>query len=201
MIKAVTFDLDGVCFINGKSSFIVNLGRLGVPENEARRVFLKSEEMNEKYKIGQMTDQEYWSWAIKQWKIDLSVNEIVDLLIKGYKVNQEVVEAVRKTKKKGYKALICSNNFPARVNGLQERFRFLDNFDVAVFSYQVGATKPSEKIFRELVNRARVRPEEIVFADDNEDNLAGAKRIGIQAFYYEGFGQFLAKLKELGVNI
>ncbi len=201
MIKAITFDLDGVYFINGKSNFITNLVKLGVTENEAKRVFLQSDEMNKLYKEGKMTDDVFWSWAIKEWGLDRSVGEMVKLLIEGYEANEAVVKVVKKAREKGYKTLICSNNFPARINGLQKRFKFLDNFDAYVFSYDVGATKPLAKIFEELVRRSHVNADEIVFADDNNDNLEGARQVGIQAFFYEGFDKFLEKLKELGVNL
>lgn len=201
MIKTITFDLDGVYFINGKSNFIASLEKLGVSEGEAKKVFLKSDEMNKFYKTGKMTDEEYWSWAIKEWKIDLTVNQVIKLLINGYESNQEVLDVLRRVKNNGYKTLVCSNNFPARVKGLDDRFHFLDDFDGTVSSYQVRATKPSEDIFLELVKRSEVKPEEIVFADDNEDNLEGARKIRIEAFFYEGFDKFVNKLKELGVKI
>lgn len=201
MIKAICFDLDGVYFINGKSNFIKSLGRYGISEEEAKRVFLKSNEMNKLYKEGKMTDEEYWSWAIKEWNIDLSVREVIGLLIEGYEVNEDVVKVVKKVREKGYKTLICTNNFPARIKGLDKRFNLLDDFDAHVFSYEIGATKPSTKIFQTLVDKSGVKAEEIVFADDNNDNLEGAKEVGIQAFFYEGFDHFINKLKSMGVDL
>jgi glucose-1-phosphatase len=201
MIKAICFDLDGVYFVNGKSNFINNLGKYGISEEEAKKVFLKSDQMNKMYKEGKMTDDEYWSWAIKEWGIDLTVQEVIDLLIEGYEVNNDVVKIVREVRDKGYKTLICTNNFPARIKGLDKRFDLLADFDASVFSYEIGATKPSTKIFQTLVDRSGVNAEEIVFADDNDANLAGAKEVGIQAFFYEGFDHFMNKLKELGVKL
>lgn len=201
MIKAITFDMDGVYFINGKSNFIKALIDLGVPEDKATYVFFKSDEMNKKYKEGKMTDEQYWNWALKEWNLDMSVKEITDLLIKGYEINEKVVDIVKEVRDKGYKTLICTNNFPARINELQKRFKFLDNFDAKAISYEVGATKPDKKIFQELVKQSGVKPEEIVFADDNNDNLEGAKELGIQSFFYENFDQFINKLKELGVSL
>jgi len=201
MIKAICFDLDGVYFVNGKSNFITNLGKYGVSEDEAKRVFLKSDEMNKMYKEGKMPDDEYWSWAIDQWRIDLTVQEVINLLIEGYEINEDVVKVVKDVRENGYKTLICTNNFPARINGLDKRFGLLDNFDAYVFSYEIGATKPSTKIFQILVDRSGVKAGEIVFADDNDANLDGAKEVGIQAFFYEGFEHFMGKLKELGVEL
>jgi len=201
MIKAITFDLDGVYFVNGKPNFIVALGKLGVSEDEAVRVFLKSDEMNVFYKTGKWTDNEYWSWAIKQWGIKSTPQELTDLLIEGYEVDEKVVSTVKKVRNTGLKTLICTNNFPARINGLQKRFKFLDNFDAYAISCEVGATKPDLIIFQELIRKSGVSAEEIVFADDNNDNLAGARQVGIEVFFYEGFEKFMEKLKNLGVNI
>lgn len=201
MIKAITFDLDGVYFPNGKATFIKALAEHGVSEDEAKRVFLKSNEMNNRYKLGTMSDDEYWAWAAKEWNVGLSPKDLANLLVASYSVDPQVEEVVKSARQHGYKTLICSNNFPARVNGLQERFGFLDNFDAAVFSYEVGATKPSEAIFTELVKRSGVFADSIVFADDDEDNLSGAKALGINAFMYEGFDTYIEQLKELGVKL
>ena len=128
-------------------------------------------------------------------------DELIKLLIDGYEVDNYVVEVVKKVRSNGYKTLICSNNFSSRINGLQERFKFLDNFDAWALSYEIGSTKPSVKIFQELINKSGVKPEEIIFADDNNDNLEGAKQVDIQTFFYEGFDEFLESLKQLKVNL
>lgn len=201
MIKAITFDLDGVYFPNGKANFIKALGELGVSEDEAKRVFLKSDQMNKLYKNRKMTDEEFWSWAAQEWELDKTPQELIDLLIAGYDVDEEVISIVKKARANGYKTLVCSNNFKARIDGLQKKFGFLDNFDASVYSYEVGENKPSKVIFQELVRRSGVEPESIVFADDNPDNLAGAKEIGITTFLYEGFDKFVEQLRSLGVNL
>ncbi|MCL5090740.1 MAG: HAD-IA family hydrolase [Patescibacteria group bacterium] len=201
MIKAITFDLDGVYFPNGKANFIMTLGELGISEEEAKRVFLKSDQMNQFYKNGKMTDEEFWTWAAKEWQLNKSPKELIDLLVNGYDVDERVTEIIKKVRANGYKTLICSNNFKARIDGLQKKIEFLNDFDAWVFSFEVGVSKPSPVIFQELVERADVPAETIVFADDNPDNLAGAKEVGIETFLYEGFDKFMQKLVELGVKI
>lgn len=84
---------------------------------------------------------------------------------------------------------------------MQAKFDFLNNFDAYVISYEVGTTKPSVKIYQELINKSGINAEEIILADDNDDNLTGAKRLGIKTFYYEGFDKYIEKLKEYGVNL
>ena len=201
MIKAICFDLDGVYFLNGKSNFIKALTKLGVVEDEAKRVFLKSDQMNKKYKLGKMTDEEYWSWAINEWKLHLTVPKIIYLLIEGYETNERAVEYVKKVRGAGYKTVICSNNFPARVNGLQKRFEFLNDFDAKIFSYEVGIDKPNKKIFKELIAKSGVRAEELFYSDDDESKMIGAKELGINTFLYTDFDALIMHLENLGVKI
>lgn len=201
MIKAITFDLDGVYFPNGKASFMLAIEKLGVTTEEAKRVFLKSDQMNQLYKNGKMTDDEFWAWAAQEWKLNKTPQELIKLLVDSYDVDENVVSIVKKVRASGYKTLVCSNNFAARVEGLQERFGFLNNFDASVFSYEVGTSKPSPAIFQELVKRSGVEAESIIFADDNPDNLAGADEISITTFLYEGFDKFMEQLKSMGVRM
>jgi len=201
MIKAITFDLDGVYFPNGKATFIKALQELGVSEAEAKRVFLKSDEMNLRYKLGTMSDEEYWTWASKEWGLSLSPQELIDLLINSYAVDPQVEKIVQTAHKRDYKTLICTNNFPARIKGLQAKFGFLDNFDVIILSYEVGAVKPSEEIFNELVKQSGLPAPSIVFADDDEQAVAGASKVGITTFLYDGFDGFIQHLKQLGVEL
>lgn len=202
MIKAITFDLDGVYFQNGKSNFIANLGKTySVSEDEAKRVFLKSDQMNILYKTGKMSDEEFWSWAKNEWKITDEWQKLPQLMIEGYEVNEEVVKIVKTAREKGYKTVICSSNFPSRINGLQMRFGFLDNFDAWALSYEVGHNKPDKELFEELVNRAGVEASEIAFADDLDVTVQAAKEVGISAFLYTDFDQFMGELVRLGVKI
>lgn len=201
MIKAIVFDLDGVYFLNGKANFVKNLVALGVAQNEAKRVFLQSNEMNQLYKTGKWNDEQFWSWALSEWKLSNTVPEIIHLLIDGYEVDPQVANLVKKVRAKGYKTLICSNNFPARIKGLQHRFGFLDDFDVVVLACEVGDVKPNKKIFEELIKKSGVQPNEIFYTDDYQEALDTARELGIQTHYYTNFGDFVETLKRLNVKL
>ena len=201
MIKAICFDLDGVYFLNGKSNFIKALVELGVSEEEAKRVFLKSDEMNNLYKVGKMTDEEFWSWALTEWNLQMTTRAIMDLLIKGYETNAFVVEYVKKVKNAGYKTAICSSNFPARINGLQKRFGFLNDFDVIALSYEVGVNKPDKQLYEALITKSGVDANEIFYSDDNEPAINTARELGISTHLYTNFDDFIKQLEDLGVKL
>ncbi len=201
MVKVITFDLDGVYFPEGKANFMKAVIALGVSEDEFKRVFAKSPQMNLEYKLGKITDEQFWTWAISEWKLNLSWTEVVSLMIESYSVDNKIVEVINKVRAKGYKTAICTSNFPARINGLQSRFGFLDNFDVKVISYEVDANKPDKAIFEKLVEKAGVLPEDIAFADDNEESVASSISVGITTFLYKDFETYLEQLKGVGVEL
>lgn len=55
-----------------------------------------------------------------------------------------------------------------------------DYFDNMTLIYEVGASKPSVKIFEYALDAMNLPAEETVFIDDNEINLDSAASIGIQ---------------------
>jgi HAD superfamily hydrolase (TIGR01509 family) len=84
---------------------------------------------------------------------------------------------------------------------LDKKFDFLKDFDTRIFSYEVGATKPDEKIFKALIEKTGVRAEEIVFSDDDGKKLEGARKQGITTFVFKGVEDFKQGLKDLKVTI
>ncbi|MFA5894186.1 MAG: HAD-IA family hydrolase [Candidatus Shapirobacteria bacterium] len=201
MIKAITFDLEGVYFVSGKANFIKKIVEMGISEEQAKYVFLDSPEMKEFYKTGKWGDSEYWNWAAQKWGLNMTADEFMKIYVDGCSTDDKVVKVVRELREKGFKTMICTDNFPARIKGMQDKFGFLDDFDVKIISYEVGATKASPMIYQELINQSGVLPEEIVFSDDDEKKLVAANGLGINTFVYENFDQFMGELKKLGVEI
>mgnify|MGYP001559716675 CR=1 FL=1 len=197
MIKAVTFDLDGVYFTpQSFKNFKANLPKKVTNEEKVNWVLYKSPEMLN-FKMGKMTEEDYWNFVRKELRIEASNGEIFELLRNSYEVNQEVKDYVREVKAKGLKTCICSNNFVTRIRELDEKFDFLKDFDVKVFSYEVRIMKPDKGIFEALIKQAGVKPEEILYADDDVSKLKGAIDLGINAFVYEGFEKFKKEVNTL----
>jgi len=200
MIKAICFDLDGVYFTaESFPRFMKSISDL-TTKNDSVEFVLKGDMMQE-FKKGNITENQYWDYVREQLEIDTPNETIFELLRDSYEVNSDVVDYVRAVKQAGFSTCICSNNFETRVRELNEKFDFLKEFDVDILSYQVQALKPSVEIFKELVHKSNCLPEEIVFSDDNEAKLEGAKELGINTFVYTDFYSFKQKLETLGVRV
>jgi 2-haloacid dehalogenase len=79
------------------------------------------------------------------------------------------------------------------------RFAFLDWFDDIVVSGLVGITKPDPRIFRVLLDRNRIAPEEAVFIDDVETNVSAATALGMLGIRFSSPAQLRRDLAACGL--
>ncbi len=207
MIKVVCFDLDGVFFKRVHEGIIDILVRKFQLEKSFVENVMFVRSANEggynNLKLGIGYEDTYWDWFFTTLGIAdrYTLKDYLADLHNCYQINQEAAELISGLHSRGIKTAICSNNYRANILGLKEKFELDKYFDVQVYSYEIGVMKPEVKIYEELIKQANVKAEEIALSDDSPNKLAGAVSLGIKAFVYENFAQFIAELKNLGVEI
>jgi 2-haloacid dehalogenase len=79
------------------------------------------------------------------------------------------------------------------------RFEFLSWFDGIVVSGEEGVIKPDPRIFRILLERYRIAPDEAVFIDDNPGNAAAAHALRIHGIHFRSPELLRRELETLGI--
>ena len=74
-----------------------------------------------------------------------------------------------------------------------------DRFKDVVVSGAEKMVKPDAAIYRLALDRFGLEAERTVFVDDNADNVAGAKGVGLIALRFAGEPRLRAELRELGL--
>ncbi len=99
-------------------------------------------------------------------------------------LNENLIAVVKKLKERFKIALLSNNN-----KEYCEEYLFrpgLDKFfDIMVISYQVGYRKPAPEIYQILIKKLNLRPEEILFVDDDPTKLPAAEAQGIKTLVYK----------------
>jgi putative hydrolase of the HAD superfamily len=67
-------------------------------------------------------------------------------------------------------------------------------FDVVVISGEVGMRKPEERIFRHATGLLGLDPDECVFVDDIQVNVAAAEAVGMTAILHTDPAATLTRL-------
>ena len=95
-------------------------------------------------------------------------------------------ELIRALKGSGYRILGLSNWSAELFRITRPHFRIFDLIEGMIISGEEHLVKPDEAIFRLLLDRFSIRPEESVFIDDNPANVEAARRVGIHAIQFQG---------------
>jgi putative hydrolase of the HAD superfamily len=70
-----------------------------------------------------------------------------------------------------------------RRSGLYERFYAC--FQKVYFSHEIGMRKPDAEVFEFILAQNSIPKEKILFVDDSSQHIAGAKRLGLSAYFLE----------------
>lgn len=94
--------------------------------------------------------------------------------------------------RKHFRVMLLSNTNTTHLNHV---YCYLDNtynitawedryFDRAYYSHLMGLRKPHREIYETVLNDHQLRPDQLLFIDDNADNIAGANALGIKTLHH-----------------
>jgi 2-haloacid dehalogenase len=109
------------------------------------------------------------------------------------------VEILAELKRSGVPRYGLTNFSAETFQPQRQRFEFLSWFDGIVVSGEEGVIKPDPRIFRILLERYRIAPEEAVFIDDNPGNAAAATTLGIHGIHFRSPELLRRELESLGL--
>ena len=110
--------------------------------------------------------------------------------------NTELIEYGRRLRPR-YRTGIVSNSFVGAREREQAAYGFEDLVEEIVYSHEVGFSKPDPRIYGLICTRLNVPPEEMVFVDDSDVCVAGARDVGIHAVRYQSSAQAIAEIEKL----
>jgi epoxide hydrolase-like predicted phosphatase len=197
VIRAVIFDIGGVLEITP------DLGvdrlwetRLGLPAGE---ILVRMRDIWRGGSIGTITLDDVHE-AIKD-RLGLDDQKLAQYLADLWReylgtANTELIEYARGLRPR-YRTGIVSNSFVGAREREQAAYGFEDLVEEIVYSHEVGFSKPDPRIYALICSRLSVSPEEMVFLDDSDVCVAGARDVGIHAVRYQDNAQAIAEIEKL----
>ena len=101
------------------------------------------------------------------------------------RINPHMLALARRLRAAGVKTAILSNIEFEMLAELRAKFAWLSEFAVQVYSCEVRMVKPEAGIFQETAVRLAVEPGGILFLDDKQRNIDGARQAGWKAFLFD----------------
>jgi len=115
-------------------------------------------------------------------------------------VQESMLNLIKDLRNKGYKVYLLSNTNEDSVNYMKNSGLF-ESVDGYVLSYLENKVKPNQGIYKTLINRYNLVPEESIFIDDRLDNCETAKLLGMAAINAKpnDYNDLITKLNEKGI--
>ncbi len=208
MIKLVAFDVGGV-LQESITDGISGHNDLGIHHFMAKKLKLGLDTWFDSIDViyakameGEFSKKKAMSLMSKNLKIKSGRLEklFIQAYEKYFKKNKKLYKIALKLKNRGYKIAILSDQWPVSKEALIKK-EDAKKFDIVIISCDVGLKKPSAKIYRFLMKKAKLKANEMIFIDNRRWNLDSAKKLGIKTILFKNNRQVLRELNNLKVKI
>lgn len=112
----------------------------------------------------------------------------------------DTVAILKELKERGHYKLYALTNWSGELfPKALEMYEFLHWFDGRVVSGDEKMRKPFPEFYNVLLDRYDLKPEDVIFIDDNLRNIKAAEALGIRSIPFQSPAQLHDDLKKLGV--
>jgi putative hydrolase of the HAD superfamily len=156
------------------------------------------------YDEGKLTGFEFWQRLCADAGLKRSAEEIEELNQWDARMwttqDPAMVKWHARLKECGLKTAILSNMGDSVHASITKAFPWLNEFDVLVWSYELGYAKPDPRIYLHTLDKLGTRPAETLFVDDKAANVEAAQALGIEGLVYSTMEKLKAELVERGMD-
>jgi putative hydrolase of the HAD superfamily len=185
-LKAVAFDYGKVLSLPPTHEQWQTLSaRFARPVQEFQRIYWGHREELDR---GTLDNIHYWQAVGRDCGLDIGVAEAEALIehdnTQWTNENSAMLELARDLRRAGYRTAILSNMERRMLAAMRRKLDWLDEFEVQMYSCEVGTVKPEPAIYLECCRRLGCEPREALFLDDKKVNTEAAKKVGMHSYVF-----------------
>jgi putative hydrolase of the HAD superfamily len=140
------------------------------------------------YDRGDVTASEYWTGFGRESGVSITPAQVEELdrldCSLWWDLDPQIVDWVRRLRADGIKAGVISNMFIGLARQIRESAPWVRQFDDYTFSAELRITKPDPRIYRYSLEHLGVDAAQALFLDDRQNNVDGARAIGMEGLLY-----------------
>ncbi|MFH1770831.1 MAG: HAD-IA family hydrolase [archaeon] len=196
MIKVLMLDYNGVTGVaNGKLLAKNIKEKYDVPNEILPEIMDFSGKEFAEFETGKITIEDYHNFLLKKGGKDFPASVYRECQKDLFVDNPKMVKVLKKLKRKVKLAL--SQNSSRYDYDIQsktlESFKIFEEF---FYSSDLGCYKENPEYFNQCIKKLGVKPEEILFFEDQPKNVESAKEVGINTHLFTSVKEFKRIVEE-----
>ncbi|MBX2991537.1 MAG: HAD family phosphatase [Bacteroidetes bacterium] len=152
------------------------------------------------YETGRITSDEFSAQVTARLKLSMPMPQFKESFVRIFERNPATLQLIRSLKPHFKLGLLSNTNtwhFETEMQTLEE----FPLFDAVTLSFEVGAMKPAEILYRDILAKLDMRPYDCVYIDDMAEYVESAAALGFNAIQYTSHATLVDALKTLGVSV
>jgi putative hydrolase of the HAD superfamily len=194
-IKAILFDFGGVLADEGFREGMRSIGRKnGLNPDE---FFLTATELIHEsgYVTGLLDEHGYWNILREGTGIAGSDEELREEILARFAFRTYMMDCARRLKSSGYVIGILSDQ-TNWLDEVEKRYPFFHHFDYVFNSFHLKKSKRDPTVFGDVCTVMGLKSGEVLFVDDNADNIGLAGAEGLKTILFVDARDFRQKTAE-----
>jgi len=198
--KAIIFDLGKVVFdLSFDRTFQFWANASGKQFDDIKNKF-QFDDIFDKFEKDEIASGQFRTEISQRLNLKLSDQEFdkgwCDLYLETYSGIDNLLEEL----KQNYKIVALTNT--NIIHSKVWKMKYADtlrHFQKVFSSHELKERKPDTKAYQIVLDYLRVEPQQVVFLDDNIDNIKGAGQLGIKTILVTSYKQMTEELKANGL--
>lgn len=188
-MKVVIFDIGGVLCSDTYNELIDSHYKGTEEHKDIKKAAVKAWEQ---YKIGKLTEDEFWLQIINNSSMKLTVEYLKETTRKNLVGHTQTFEVVKELVEAKIELGILSNHADEWIEYIFKTYSDIPKYfpkDLTFISSEIGLVKPDLKCYEYVHEKIQKKfPEiqkgDVIFIDDKEANIKAAQSIGWQGIVY-----------------
>lgn len=152
------------------------------------------------YEAGRISTADFLRELNDKARTNITLDEFKTLWNHTFQENV-MMAALLQSLKANYPLYLLSNTNEIHYDYLQTSFNVARHFQELILSYQVGVSKPDQRIYQEVLKRSGLPAQHCLFIDDLLPNVLAAQALGMQTIQFAGIEDLKNRLSLLGVRL
>lgn len=199
-IKNIIFDLGNTLVYFDYCYFYDGVARLEKNLNAYHlKKYFEKNRLDIKIGSNKLNIKQAFKKIKKKFNMRIGYNDFHFLYCDIFWENTQMKNFLENAADSRYNLFMLSNVDASHINFIDHNFPYVKLIKKRVLSYKVKTVKPGMKIFKHIIEKYNLKPDESVYIDDLKANIVAGKKHNLKAIHYTSHKRFLKEFKKLSV--